>query len=179
MKISTQSAIKLLDDLGLPVTERWTAVRIAQSIDWIPYVVNEDTDAGESQEVLDDLLVAISEGNDIVIEDTNGLSAIAPPTVVRGSYLDVLIQKHFLNLDGTRRKPGIIQALVEFLCNASEDDPINKPDLVKRVQDRFPTKSEKAVMASIDSQIPTRLRSVRGIVVSSNKQGYWISGDDQ
>lgn len=179
MNITTQSAIKLLDDLGLPVTERWTAVRIAQSIDWIPYVVNEDTDAGESQEVLDDLLVAISEGNDIVIEGSNGQSVYVPPAIARGSYLDVLIQKHFLNLDGSRRKPGIIQALVEFLCNASEDNPINKPDLVQLVQNRFPTKLEKAVMASIDSQIPTRLRSVRGIVVSSNKQGYWISADDQ
>ena len=178
MIITLQQAIKLLRDLELPVSDKWSVDRIAQKLDWIPYCVNEQTDAKESQEILNQLLIAIADEDDIIIQSEDG-DAIMEPVLAEDSFFNKLVQKHFLNKDGSRRKPGVIQAIVEFLCEASEESPINKQDLVKKIVTRFPRKSEKSIMASINSQVPAQLRVMKKIKVSTNKQGYWIAEEDQ
>jgi len=178
MIIILDQAIKLLRDLELPVSEKWSVERISQKLDWIPYVVNEDTDAKESQDLLNKLLIAIAEDDDVIIQSEEG-DAIMEPLVSEGTFYHKLIQKHFLNKDGSRRKVGVIQSIVEFLCDASEESPINKQDLVAKIISRFPRKSERSIMASINSQVPTQLRVVRSIRVSSSKKGYWISEENQ
>jgi hypothetical protein len=178
MIITLQQAIKLLRDLELPVSDKWSVDRIAQKLDWIPYCVNEQTDAKESQEILNQLLIAIADEADIIIQSEDG-DAIMEPVLAEDSFFNKLVQKHFLNKDGSRRKPGVIQAIVEFLCEASEESPINKQDLVKKIVTRFPRKSERSIMASINSQVPAQLRVMKKIKVSTNKQGYWIAEEDQ
>ena len=178
MIITLQQAIKLLRDLELPVSDKWSVDRIAQKLDWIPYCVNEQTDAKESQEILNQLLIAIADEDDIIIQSEDG-DAIMEPVLAEDSFFNKLVQKHFLNKDGSRRKPGVIQAIVEFLCEASEESPINKQDLVKKIVTRFPRKSERSIMASINSQVPAQLRVMKKIKVSTNKQGYWIAEEDQ
>jgi hypothetical protein len=178
MIITLPQAIKLLRDLELPVSDKWSVDRIAQKLDWIPYCVNEQTDAKESQELLNELLIAIADDNDIIIQSDQG-DAMIEPVLAEESFFNKLVQKHFLNKDGTRRKAGVIQSIVEFLCGASEESPINKQDLVKKIIARFPRKTERSIMSSINSQVPTQLRVMRQIKVSTSREGYWIAEENQ
>jgi hypothetical protein len=178
MKITREQAIKLLRDLNQPVPESLSIERITMKLDFIPYIINEKTDAKESQELLNQFLIAIANEEDVLVEDQNETSIVEPVTKEL-NFFDQLVHTHFRNKDGTRRKAGVIQAIVEFLCGASEEEPINKQDLVQKIHERFPNKNERSIMASINSQVPTRLKSVRGIKVSSSKSGYWISENDQ
>lgn len=163
MKIVRDDLVYLFEILGSPTAGSWGLVRLRTKLECLPMNVTEETDAGECQDILNWILEAISEEEDIDIIEV--LPEDQKP----------LIETHFKNKDGSRRKAGVIQTLVEFLQESSEDDPINKTDLCNKVLERFPNKTEKAVMSSIDSQVPTRLKTVKGIEVHRNKNGYWIN----
>lgn len=164
MKIIKDDLVYLFEILGSPTAGTWNDKRLAKKLEVLPMNVDEETDAEDCQELLNEILVAISEEQEIEILD------------VPEEEIKPLIESHFLKKDGTRRKAGTIQTLVEFLQEASEENPINKNDLCQKVLERLPNKTEKSVMSSIDSQVPTRLKQVKGIIVHKNKNGYWIDG---
>lgn len=162
MIIVRDDLVYLFEILGSPTAGNWDETRLRKKIEVLPLNVTEETDAEECQDLLDAILVSISEEEEIQIIEV--LPEDQKP----------LIETHFKNKDGSRRKAGVIQTLVEFLQEASEADPLSKTDLCNKVLERLPNKTEKSVLSSIDSQVPTRLKQVKGIIVHKNKNGYWI-----
>jgi len=55
--------------LEMPMAAKWTEKRLMDKIKKLPEAVDEDTDAGEYQELLDELLEAVSEKDEIEITE--------------------------------------------------------------------------------------------------------------
>jgi hypothetical protein len=75
------------------------------------------------------------------------------------------------------RGPGVIRTLVDYLKAASPDKPLTKEAAVAKLKAAFPDRDEAKLTTTVNNQIPSRLRIVRGIHVWSNATGYWIAGD--
>ena len=70
MKVKMNDVIKLFVDLGFTTAPRWSLERLKRKVDGLPDVIDEDTDASESQALLDDLLVDLDNEDEIVILET-------------------------------------------------------------------------------------------------------------
>ncbi len=83
---------------------------------------------------------------------------------------------------GGEGKPGIIASIQEFLLGASEDKPLTKKDLLKKLEERFPDRNSDSMSRTINVQVPNRLKVDKGLIVNKNDKGYWArkpkAGDD-
>lgn len=71
-------------------------------------------------------------------------------------------------------KPGVIASIKEFLSKASEEKPVSKKDIVKKLKERFPDRDDEAMGKTVNVQVPNRLRKDAGLDVKKNESGYWI-----
>lgn len=78
------------------------------------------------------------------------------------------------------RGPGVISSLVEFLKKANAEKPLTKAAAVEKLHAKFPTRDRLQLTTTVNNQMPSRLRIVRGIHLHKDgKGGYWIEGDGQ
>lgn len=61
---------ELLTQIGYPGVERWNEKRVRSTIDKLPKTVDDDTDAGDHTDLLEELLMAVADNVEIVIEDS-------------------------------------------------------------------------------------------------------------
>ncbi len=74
-------------------------------------------------------------------------------------------------------KPGIIASIVEFLEAATEESPISKKGMVKKLAKRFPDRNADSMAKTVNVQVPNRIKKDKGLNVCKNdKNQYWISG---
>lgn len=69
MQVTREKINGLFAQLDMPMAEKWSVKRLGDKIQKLPSVVDEDTDAGEYQELLDDILEAVENGTEIDITD--------------------------------------------------------------------------------------------------------------
>lgn len=73
-----------------------------------------------------------------------------------------------------KKKVGVISAIIVLLKEATKDAPISKEGLHKRLVEKFPDRSYAGMMATISSQVPSRLISDKGLKIEKSKNGFWI-----
>ena len=73
-----------------------------------------------------------------------------------------------------KKKVGVISSIVVLLKEATKEDPISKEGLHKRLVEKFPDRSYAGMMATISSQVPSRLISDKGLKIEKSKNGFWI-----
>lgn len=71
--------------------------------------------------------------------------------------------------------PGVIASIVEFLRGATEAAPVTKAEILTRLVARFPDRTAEAMKKTIGCQLPSRLRSEKGLDVRQNERGFWIA----
>lgn len=71
---------------------------------------------------------------------------------------------------------GVIATIIELLTAASAKNPLTKQALCDELAERFPDREPRAMMRTINCQVPSRLRSDKEIEVQKNDKGYWING---
>ena len=265
MKVSLETVIKLFVDLGFSTAPRWSIERLKRKIDGLPDVIDEDTDAGESQELLDDLLVALDNEDEIVILETEeaedpkpkkkkkkavvvaeeepepepepepeeeeepepepeeeeepaavevpewmedrepeasfynmgkvpeayGVEALRKLVESRSNEVIELMQKVAeLKAEVERlkkqkpssngkpkkkkKKTGVISSIIDLLNEATKENPISKEGLHKCLVEKFPDRSYAGMMATVSSQVPSRLISDKGLEVEKSANGFWI-----
>jgi hypothetical protein len=76
--------------------------------------------------------------------------------------------------DPNKKNPGVIQVMLQMLRQATAEKPITKEDILKKLTELFPDRDPKAMMSTLQSQIPSGLRIEKSIEVSKSNSGYWI-----
>jgi len=69
MNVTRSALIALFEALEFKTASKWNKARLLGKINGLPDVVDEDTDAGDNQELLDNLLDAVENETEITIED--------------------------------------------------------------------------------------------------------------
>lgn len=70
---------------------------------------------------------------------------------------------------------GVIGSIVEFLKAGSAKKPVSKTELVEKLSARFPDRSPESMKATVNVQLPNRLRVDKELDVQKNDNGYWIA----
>lgn len=70
--------------------------------------------------------------------------------------------------------PGVIGSIAEFLEAASESKPVSKDDIVAKLSKRYPDREESSLRSTVNQQVPTKLRSGKGLNVLRGEGGYYI-----
>ncbi len=69
--------------------------------------------------------------------------------------------------------PGVIGSIFEFL----KAGPCTKVDLLAKLKERYPERSEDSMKATINVQIPSRMAKEKKVTISKNEAGqYFIQG---
>ncbi len=79
-----------------------------------------------------------------------------------------------------RIRGGLTGALLIMLQNAHRKKPLTRADAVRRLCHQFPSFDPEAIEKFVTTNLPTRLRRVRGISImygrtqkKGAKRGYW------
>lgn len=75
----------------------------------------------------------------------------------------------------SNKGPGVIGSIVEFLESANSKKPLSKQALVEKLCKRFPDRPSEGMAKTVNVQVPTRIRTDKGINVQKNENGYWIA----
>lgn len=75
---------------------------------------------------------------------------------------------------GKDGKPGVIASIVEFLNAASEDKPISKKRLTKKLAERFEDRSAESMAKTVNVQVPNRLMKDKGMNIIKTDKGYYV-----
>lgn len=74
--------------------------------------------------------------------------------------------------------PGIIASIEEWLRAATASKPLSKEDLVKKLSQRFKDRDPESMGKTVAVQVPSRLKTDKGITVQTKKVDgltkYWI-----
>ena len=77
---------------------------------------------------------------------------------------------------GDGKGPGVIGSIVEIVSAATKDKPIMKKDILTKLAKRFPDRSEEAMKATLNIQLPGRLRSEKGLNIQKSAEGgYYLA----
>jgi len=68
-KVTKTALVKLFVSLGFPTATKWDVSRLKKKVEGLPDVIDEDTDAGDSQDLLDNLLIALDNEDGISVQD--------------------------------------------------------------------------------------------------------------
>ena len=151
-KVSTQAATKLFMDLEFPTAAKWSSSRLEKKMEGLPDVIDEDTDAGESGDLLEEVLLAldndesvkvvsndIPEEEEVVVEKYVGdFGETVEKKVLKKSAKKKPVKKKKTEKKKTEKKPtskskGVIATIVQLLEAASESKPISKDDLLEEL----------------------------------------------
>jgi hypothetical protein len=79
------------------------------------------------------------------------------------------------------KKPGVIACMIEMLRAADADNPVTKATMLKVLVERFPDRTETAMKSTLNMQVPSGLRTEKGLEVSitatDDGKGYWLEAD--
>jgi hypothetical protein len=77
--------------------------------------------------------------------------------------------------------PGVIGSIVEFLQEGTEDKPLSRADILKKLVKRFPERGEDAMKKTVNVQVPNRIAKDKGLdVIKVEKDGkpfFYVNPD--
>lgn len=78
------------------------------------------------------------------------------------------------------KKVGVISTILECLAKAGKDKPVTKDEIVKVLVKKFPEREEKAMRSTVNSQVPSGLKTEKNLELQKNGEGgFWLSKDDR
>jgi hypothetical protein len=81
----------------------------------------------------------------------------------------------------SEKRPGVISCMIEMLRAADSKNPVTKAEILAELCTRFPERTESAMKSTLNMQVPSGLRTEKGLEVSSastdNGKGYWLTPD--
>ena len=187
MNVNDKAATKLFVDLGFPTASKWSAARLEKKIEGLPDIIDEDTEAGDSEDLLEKILAALDDDEGVKVVDSvptekeeEEVKTILgpgegdkPPKKKKKKKEEPKEESKPLPEKKPIRKGGVIATIVEILEAASEKKPITKEDILGKLIKKFPGKEPASMMSTIKTQVPSRLKLAKGIIVEKNNEGGW------
>lgn len=74
-----------------------------------------------------------------------------------------------------KSKPGVITRIIEVLRAASKKSPVTREEILKDLVRSFPDREERAMRSTVGSQVPSALKTEKGLIVQTDGNGgYWL-----
>lgn len=199
MQLTQETAQKLFKAMGFSTAGRWGVKNLTSKLNSL----SENVDLDEAREavaekaealkapqlpaILDMIIAALDDEEEIEIGESDPKTKKSKKDKKKKdkkSKKDKKKDKKSKKSKG-KGKPavqraggaGVIGSIIEFLGKASEDKPITKNGIVKKLAKRFKDRSAEAMKKTVNVQVPTRLRSDKGLEVQKNEDGYWLEKD--
>tara|TARA_R100000808_G_scaffold6960_1_gene20340 strand:- start:4095 stop:4685 length:591 start_codon:yes stop_codon:yes gene_type:complete len=193
MNVNVKAATKLFVDLGFPTASKWSAARLEKKIEGLPDIIDEDTEAGDSEDLLEKILAALDDDEGVKVVDSVPTEkeeeevevkfilgpgeGDKPPKKKKKKKEEPKEEPKEESKPLPEKKPirkgGVIATIVEILEAASEKKPITKEDILGKLIKKFPGKEPASMMSTIKTQVPSRLKLAKGIIVEKNNEGGW------
>jgi len=180
VKVSMKAAVKLFVDLGFPTAKKWSSSRLQKKVEGLPDIVDEDTDAGDSQPLLEQILTALDDGDGVDLvahEDSVDVADVPDKKATKKAPKSAAKAPAKAPAEDNGKAPkkvGVIATIIECLNGATEKKPVDKPTILEGLVKRFPDRKAEGMMSTINIQVPSRLKTDKQIVVSKGEGGYWI-----
>lgn len=203
MKISRSDAVALMEALDYKTAARWSLKKLADKITGLPDILDEETEIEDKKlsKLLKEVLNAVENDDEIVVledeveEEETEEEAPKPKkkgdkkTAKRGSKKasddeeteteaeeeeSVPVKPKPAKKGPGKRGVGVIATIIEELRKASAKKPTTKEKILAVLVKKFPDRDPKAMKSTVSSQIPSGLRTEKGLVVQSNDKGIWL-----
>lgn len=71
--------------------------------------------------------------------------------------------------------PGVIATIVKIVEGATKTKPLTREDIFAKLVDAFPDRDAESMMATVKTQVPSRLTKDKGMTLEKNDKGaYWV-----
>lgn len=189
VKLYRKTVVSLMEFLGWKSAENWDNDRLAERLQKINDVYDED-DLGKPEDekvanALVDVLAGIEDGSEFEVVDGEEAKAkdgsddeTAEKTEKdEGDFFDEAEKKEDEKpkKEKKEKRPGVIATIAEVLEGASEEKPVTKDDILKVLVKKFPDREADSMKKTINVQVPTQLRNKKDINVQKNEKGYYVA----
>jgi hypothetical protein len=171
MQVQRSKLASLYSALGFPEAGKWSVGKLEAKLGKLEKLKEPDVDIPDKKlaGLYDDLIAAQQNGEEVTVEDDGPPKAEA-----------VKVKKASANgkapEEKAERGPGVIATIMEIVTGASERKPVSKEDILAELQKAFPDRDPQSMMSTINIQVPSRLRSDKGLNVQKNADGYYVAG---
>ena len=166
LKVKEKAAKKLFKALKVKGYGLWKAAKLETALNQIEkYVDGADDLEGDSLT----LLKQVSE----VLEAGGKVKVIPSPD--SGTETEDEPKAKKAPKEKSERKPGVIDAIIEVLTNASAKKPVTKEEIVEALTEKFPDRDPEKMTKTVNTQVPGRLKDAKGLDVRKEGKGFWIN----
>lgn len=202
MKLSRSDAVALMEALDYKTAARWSVKKLADKITGLPDILDEETEVEDKKlaKLLKKVLNAVENEDEIVVledeaeeeeteeEAPKPKKKSAKKAVKRGSKKasedeaedeaeeeeSVPVKSKPAKKGPGKRGVGVIATIIAELRKANAKKPTTKEKILAVLVKKFPDRDPKAMKSTISSQVPSGLRTEKGLVVQSNDKGVWL-----
>lgn len=200
MKVKRSALIPLLVAMGWGPAAKFDKKKLLEKIESIPKFLNDKEAQPETDDQRDlqkQLVAALEKKDDIEIDMEDDKKDDAPKGKGKGKAAaekkddpdrkptaddkkdDDKDKKPAKKKDDAPKKPGVIATIIEQLKKGNKADPVTKDEILKVCVKRFPERQEAAMKSTINSQIPSGLKTeknleVKVVELKEGKKGYYL-----
>jgi hypothetical protein len=173
MQVQRSKLASLYSALGFPEAGKWSVGKLEAKLGKLEKLKEPDVDIPDKKlaGLYDDLISTQQNGEEVTIEDDGPPKAEAAQPKAKKASADGKAKA-----EKAGRGPGVIATIMEILTGASERKPVSKEDILAELQKAFPDRDPQSMMSTINIQVPSRLRSDKGLNVQKNADGYYVAG---
>lgn len=175
MKVDSTELRKVFVACGVASAKKWNAKKLQAKIKRLPTLKDKEIEDDETAGLFEDIKGSLDKGEIPEVYDNDNETKPAKGEGKKGKA-KAGGKTGRQGRAGKNGAPGIIESIIEFLRTGTSGRPLTKDEVLKRLTKRFPDRSADAMKTTISIQIPSRIKSDRGIVVRKNENGYWIEG---
>lgn len=199
MKLSKSDAVALMEALDYKTAARWSVKKLADKITGLPDILDEETEVEDKKlaKLLKKVLKAVENEDEIVVleDEAEEEEAVeeAPKPKKKGAKKAVKRSRKKASDDEDdeeeesvpvkpkpakkgpgKRGVGVIATIIAELRKANAKKPTTKEKILAVLVKKFPDRDPKAMKSTISSQVPSGLRTEKGLEVQSNDKGVWL-----
>jgi len=199
LEVTREQVVKVFEAVGFRMASKWEPEKMQEKLEMINEIV--DPDVQVEDEVIEAALLSIiqaAEAGDTitVVESAPKTAEESKPEAGKKDKKDKKGKKDKKDKKDKKgkkdkdddakpvagpkkdepKKIGIVASILEFLWEASKEEPITKKRITAKLAERFPDRSVESMAKTVAVQVPTRVRKENGWDVRKNdEEEYWVS----
>lgn len=169
-QVSMNRVRKIFLALGFQTAAKWDAARLQKKLLKLKDLVEGAELDKKTQKRVNEILRAQSRGMTVRVIDVDDVAADKKREQAVNKALSTAKKSKSKT---TKKKPGVVAAIIECLQNG----PITKKDILKKLTKKFPDRPAEGMKRTINVFVPSRLINDKGLAVRKDKDGkFFIKG---
>lgn len=182
MKVKRSEALAMFVEMGAESTEGWNDKRLQTKLSNVKDLMEQKDDplkaptSAPAKKLLKDVIAANAAEESFEIEDDDASDEKPAGKKKPGKKpaAKPAAGKTKSDAPAPAKKVGVIATIIECLKDGSAKSPVTKEEILAKLVKRFKERDAKSMMSTVHSQVPSGLKSEKGLIVKSNDQGYWL-----